>query len=279
MKTVTFITDLHVGAHVAALEGVYERARRHGWHVVEIEYEHSNRPLADYIRTWKPAGCIFSCAALTKPLSPEVFRKLPTVYIDPDAQTLASRKNCVVNDPAPLAKLAFAELSKLDCASYGFVGWNEPTTWSEGRRLAFEKLTAKTGKAAKSFTQPWTAKDRLGFHRSLSKWLQALPMPCGIFAANDDTASQAADVCHFLGLRSPEDVAIVGVDNLEIICENAMTTLTRLEHAFSLLRRPNYPISLVAGECGWRTDAYLKRLFKRTTGLTMREWRMRESGA
>ena len=92
MKTVTFITDLHVGAHVAALEGVYERARTHGWHVVEIEYEHSNRPLSDYIRTWKPAGCIFSCSALTKPLSPEVFRKLPTVYIDPDAETLASRK-------------------------------------------------------------------------------------------------------------------------------------------------------------------------------------------
>ena len=48
---------------------------------------------------------------------------------------------------------------------------------------------------------------------------------------------------------------------------------------FALLRRPNYPISLVAGECGWQTDAYLKRLFKRTTGLTMREWRKRESGA
>ena len=53
----------------------------------------------------------------------------------------------------------------------------------------------------------------------------------------------------------------------------------RLERAFALLRRPNYPISLVAGECGWQTDAYLKRLFKRTTGLTMREWRRRESGA
>ena len=117
MKTVTFITDLHVGAHVAALEGVYERARTHGWHVVEIEYEHSSRPLADYIRTWKPAGCIFSCSALTKPLSPEVFRRLPTVYLDPDERTLASRKNCVVNDPAPLAKLAFAELSRQDCAS------------------------------------------------------------------------------------------------------------------------------------------------------------------
>ena len=34
-------------------------------------------------------------------------------------------------------------------------------------------------------------------------------------------------------------------------------------------------IARLAGECGWQTDAYLKRLFKRTTGLTMREWRNR----
>jgi hypothetical protein len=50
----------------------------------------------------------------------------------------------------------------------------------------------------------------------------------------------------------------------------------RLERAFSLLRRPGYPISLIAQQCGWSNDVFLKRLFKRTTGLTMREWRKRE---
>ena len=379
MKTITFITDLHVGSHVAALEGVYERARAYGWHVVEIEYERTNRPLSDYIRTWNPAGCILSCSSLTEPFAPEVFRKLPTVYLDPDEKTLSRKCNCVVCDPEPLAKLAVRELENLGCASYGYVGWNEPTAWSEGRRLAFEKLVSGAGGKARSFTQKWTAKDRIGFHRRLVKWLRALPSPCGIFAANDDTACQVAEACSFAGLKSPEDIAIVGVDNFDIICENAATSLTsieidfrqagrvcadllaqalenpgrkpetrtfgpsrivrrqstrwlktcdsriaralerirreaclglkaadivadigaarrtaemrfraetgrsileeinatRLEHAFELLKKPNYPISLVAGECGWQTDAYLKRLFKRTTGLTMREWRKR----
>ena len=232
MKTITFITDLHVGSHVAALEGVYERARAYGWHVVEIEYERTNRPLSDYIRTWNPAGCILSCSSLTEPFAPEVFRKLPTVYLDPDEKTLSRKCNCVVCDPEPLAKLAVRELENLGCASYGYVGWNEPTAWSEGRRLAFEKLVSGAGGKARSFTQKWTAKDRIGFHRRLVKWLRALPSPCGIFAANDDTACQVAEACSFAGLKSPEDIAIVGVDNFDIICENAATSLTSIEIDF-----------------------------------------------
>ena len=50
----------------------------------------------------------------------------------------------------------------------------------------------------------------------------------------------------------------------------------RLERAFSLLHRPGYPIALIAQQCGWSNDVFLKRLFKRTMGLTMREWRKRE---
>lgn len=377
MKTILFITDLHVGAHIAAIEGVYERARTYGWHVIEIEYEHSSRPITDYIRTWKPAGCILSCSALMKPLTPEVFRALPTVYLDPDEATLRGKHHCLINDPQPLAQMAFRELEKLNCASYAYVGWNEPTPWSEGRRRAFERLARENGHSIAAFTDRWSAKDRIHFHKRLAAWLSHLPKPCGIFAANDDTACQVAEACHFYGLEIPQQVAIVGVDNLELFCENAIVTLSsieidfqnagrlcadflaqlldnpnlpaetrsfgpsrlvhrqstrnlassdpqltralerirreaclglraadiiadlnlsrrvaeqrfrhatgssilgeinrvRMEHVFALLRKPDYPISLIASQCGWQADVFLKRLFKRTTGLTMRAWR------
>lgn len=380
MQNVVFITDLHVGSHVAELEGICERARDFGWRVVEIEYERTNRPLGDYLRTWRPVGCILSCSALTTPLSPEIFKRLPTVYLDPDEGTLRRGLPCVASDPEPLADIAFRELASLDCASYGYVGWNEPTAWSEGRRRAFERLAKRSGRPYASFTEQWTSKDRLRFHRQLAEWLQGLPKPLGIFAANDDTASQVAEACGMLSLRSPEDVALVGVDNFELICENAVTSLTsieidfhaagrlatellhrvvtnaypkpdvrrfgagrlvrrqstrrlatcdahvaraletirreaclglhpadvikligqsrrsaeqrfrkavghsilteinelRLARAMTLLERPNYPIAMIAGDCGWQSDAYLKRLFKRTTGMTMREWRNRK---
>ncbi len=56
-------------------------------------------------------------------------------------------------------------------------------------------------------------------------------------------------------------------------------TSVRLEHVLGLLREPKQDIGPIANICGWDSDAYLKRIFKKRFGLTMREWRARNSGA
>ena len=47
----------------------------------------------------------------------------------------------------------------------------------------------------------------------------------------------------------------------------------RLEHAYELLRNPNQSIAPIANLCGYASEPFFKRLFKATTGMTMREWR------
>ena len=47
----------------------------------------------------------------------------------------------------------------------------------------------------------------------------------------------------------------------------------RFEKALTLLRNPHQAITPVPTLCGYASDAFFKRLFKRKTGLTMREWR------
>lgn len=381
MKTILFLTDVHAGTHIAKLEGVYERAHLYGWHIIEVEYENARRPIEDYFKIWHPDGCIFVCSALTAPMKTRYFKRLPTVYLDPDEKTRFAGHTCVISDPAPLAQLAVQELTALNCASYAYVGWKERTAWSEDRRKAFERLLGKQKLRVFSFTEQSDSRGKIKFFRQLSAWLKKLPKPCGIFTANDDRACQVADVCEYLGLSIPTDVAIVGIDNQEFLCENAITSLTsieidfrepgrlaadalarlladpkqkpetllfgprglvrrqstrrllranptidhalerirreaclgltatdviadmklprraaerrfrqvtgtsilgeinrhRLEHAFALLRKPDYPISLIAQQCGWTNDVFLKRLFKRTTGMTMRAWRNQQA--
>ena len=46
--------------------------------------------------------------------------------------------------------------------------------------------------------------------------LSRLPMPTAIFCANDEMAIGAITVCKQKGLRVPEDVSIVGFDDVEI---------------------------------------------------------------
>ena len=47
----------------------------------------------------------------------------------------------------------------------------------------------------------------------------------------------------------------------------------RMERVFELLRDPDTPIGSIAALCGWRTGIALSWLFRRRTGMTMRDWR------
>ena len=51
----------------------------------------------------------------------------------------------------------------------------------------------------------------------------------------------------------------------------------RLERVKSVLVRGDVPIGVVAAACGFSSDIELKRLFRRRTGMSMREWRARHA--
>ena len=47
----------------------------------------------------------------------------------------------------------------------------------------------------------------------------------------------------------------------------------RIERAKELLGMPDCPIESIAEQCGFRSSAHLRVLFRRNTGMSMREWR------
>ena len=62
----------------------------------------------------------------------------------------------------------------------------------------------------------------------LITWLNKLPKPVGIFAANDQMGVRLLDACQRAGLSVPEEVAVVGTENEETLCEFASPPLTSL---------------------------------------------------
>jgi LacI family transcriptional regulator len=54
---------------------------------------------------------------------------------------------------------------------------------------------------------------------ALSLWLSSLRKPCGVFACRDAWAHVVARHARLAGLRVPEDIAILGVDNDPVECE------------------------------------------------------------
>lgn len=68
--------------------------------------------------------------------------------------------------------------------------------------------------------------------RHLADELAALPHPCGVLAYNDERAREVIDACNLAGLKIPEQIQVVGVDNETGICENVRPRLTSIDADF-----------------------------------------------
>jgi LacI family transcriptional regulator len=53
----------------------------------------------------------------------------------------------------------------------------------------------------------------------IAEWVEALAKPVGIMACNDVCGLHVLDACDRSSVLVPEEAAVVGVDNEEILCE------------------------------------------------------------
>jgi len=115
---------------------------------------------------------------------------------------------------------------------FGYCGYvrNEINGWSEEREKSFVQCLNERGFSCHVYrprhktVQPWIA-----LQHSLGKWLTRLQKPVGVMAANDDRAHHVLEACRTVGLRVPDDVAVIGVNNDELLCQLTSPSLTSIE--------------------------------------------------
>jgi len=64
---------------------------------------------------------------------------------------------------------------------------------------------------------------------SMAGWLKSLPTPCGVFCCDDTRAEWVSIVCHNLGLRVPDDISILGVDDDAVHCISSVPHLSSIK--------------------------------------------------
>jgi LacI family transcriptional regulator len=141
------------------------------------------------------------------------------------ARTLSSRElqgarvPSTLPDDAAVGKMAFAYFWEKLFRSFGFCG--HPTaSWSRIRREAF----AAECRRENVFFSSSTAADEVP-----RAWIESLPRPCAILAANDRYAWHAIDVCREAGISVPEEIVVLGVDNDVLLTEMVRPTLSSIE--------------------------------------------------
>jgi LacI family transcriptional regulator len=113
-------------------------------------------------------------------------------------------------------------------AHFAYVGSVPDSYWSTVRGEAFAKRGRQEGFTCFFYTSQDT--EDWGLEQSaMRNWLVALPKPCGLFAAFDLRARQVLDTCQTAGIRVPEELSVIGVDNDETVCENTIPTLSSVQ--------------------------------------------------
>ncbi|ADE53919.1 xylose operon transcription regulator XylR [Coraliomargarita akajimensis] len=93
--------------------------------------------------------------------------------------------------------------------------------WAEKRGHCFESALEEAGfEVAHCWMEPAMLDDDAipEDTNRVRDWLSALPKPVGIMAGNDDIGQWVVQLCQSIGLRVPDDCAVIGVDNDPVVC-------------------------------------------------------------
>ena len=128
-----------------------------------------------------------------------------------------------------IAEMAADYLTRLGLRSFGYCGVPSRTLdpWNRERQDAFCQRLHGHGHGCSVFSgryNPSHSWEQL--QEALFTWLSPLPKPVGVLAANDVRARHVLEACRRFGYRVPDDVAVLGVDNDELICELATPPLS-----------------------------------------------------
>ena len=100
-------------------------------------------------------------------------------------------------------------------AFYGFKG----AIWSRERADGYSHEIEKQGYKLAVLENDNKDKEEWSYnHTVLGNWLQSLPKPVALFACDDHFALQISETCNVYNSNVPDDIAILGVDNDDLLC-------------------------------------------------------------
>ncbi|MBI9108599.1 MAG: DNA-binding transcriptional regulator [Spirochaetales bacterium] len=200
--------------------GVVRFAKEKGWNLSGYGWMFGR---LDDITGWDGDGIITRIESST---DADLFAGLGKPVVDVAGAYSRSAFCQVNNDDYLTGRKAGLHLKERGFSNYAFCGV-EKVGWSKKRRMGFADATgAEEIPVFERSLEWWEELDR---SESLNEWLLTLPQPGAVFACNDTAGVKLTSVCRQLGISVPAGLAILGVDNEDILCELAEPALSSVQ--------------------------------------------------
>lgn len=233
MKHVALIYDAKLPYDLKVVSGVASYLQEGaGFSIYVEETALKNQKLPD-LRSWHGDGIIADfddpgvAAAVTRSRIPAVgFGGGHGWY------PANSRIPYFFNNQAGIARMAADHFLERGFRHFGYCGFPPTQTngWSREREVAFARRVRSRGFACDCYrgfhktTHSWNA-----VMKSFGAWLHSLPKPVAVMAANDKRAHHVLEACRIHNIRVPWEVAVIGVDNDQLLCGLTSPPLSSVE--------------------------------------------------
>jgi LacI family transcriptional regulator len=202
------------------LRGFTAVARNKCWMLLHY---HTTVDLHWLIRTWTPTVVV-----LQRSLYADVADALESctvIAVNDDSSAHGIASVCV--DETAIGKLAARHLMAKGLRDLTTFRFNDGSFATARERAFAEAVRAQGARYVPGWWIDGAEPSRLYEDpAAIIAWLQQLPKPCGVFACTDSWATVVARYAQVAGVRIPEEVALIGVDNDTMDCELASPPLS-----------------------------------------------------
>jgi LacI family transcriptional regulator len=230
MKRILLIVETSRSYGRDIMAGISRFALEHGDWSIHFDDRGLLEEPADWLRHWKGDGIISRTAipSLQRILTQ---KRCPLVELHGNAKTHPSEVRICDKTLGEMAANYFIERG---FQYFGFYSCSTPW-WVHSRCFVYEKTITRRGFSCNIYSGHSDKASMLHpvwenrFEKPLRQWLASLPKPIGIWVVTDHQAVRVLEGCRDLQLRVPEDVAILGTSNDNLICNLTSPPLSSID--------------------------------------------------
>jgi LacI family transcriptional regulator len=208
------------------LAGILRHVREHEPWTVFLPEHGRGRPPLEALAKWAGDGVIARIETESTARSIErLRRKLGIPVIDVSAARLVADLPYVETDDVAIAAVAADHFFERDFRHFAFLG-DDRFRWSDNRCRAFVEAVAAQGHEVAVFSPRGRRAPPADDDEAVEAWLARLPKPVALLACYDSRGRQAIDACRRAGIAVPDEVAVLGVDDDDVLCGLASPPLS-----------------------------------------------------
>ena len=228
----------------ALLLGVGDFILSHGpWSVHFAELGSDDTP-PPWLKGWDGHGVLFR--GESRRIARAV-AKLDMPMVDLTPSRLLQRAPWVKSDDTAVARLAAQHFLERGFRHFAFCG-DARFSWSKRRGEQFGLLVRGGGRSWHAYPPARGIANGDAEVDAIATWLGQLPKPVAVFACYDNRGQQVLEACRRANFAVPEEVAVLGVDDDEVLCALSPPPLS------SVILNPR--------RAGWEAAALLASMMK-----------------